>query len=230
MSNDRKNEIKSAYKSLGKAHSLYDGMMTGSNTIGRFIDRAVWNMSHEEVLEYQTEAFSAIPSDFKDKLLEVPVGTGVLSMPVFATLSEAKITCLDYSEKMMNSARRRAKEMQINNVSFIQGDVGNLPFESEGFDAVVSLNGFHAFPDKQAAFSETCRVLKKGGIFCGCFYVKDANTHTDKMINRFYIRSGFFTPPFDTVDSLRERLENMYSDVTVGNVKSIAYFRCSILS
>ena len=160
------------------------------------------------------------------KILEVPVGTGVLSMPVFKTLPNADITCLDYSEKMMESAQKRAKDMQIKNISFMQGDVGSLPFEDEAFDAVVSLNGFHAFPDKKAAFSETFRVLKKGGIFCGCFYVKEANRHTDKMIRRFYIKSGFFTPPFETVESLRERLERMYGSVSVSNVQSIAYFRC----
>ena len=51
MSN-RKDEIKSAYRSLGKAHSFYDGMMTGSNAVGRLMDKAVWNMTHEEVLEW----------------------------------------------------------------------------------------------------------------------------------------------------------------------------------
>lgn len=226
MSNDRKSEIKSAYKSLGKAHGFYDGMMTGSNAVGRFMDKAVWNMTHDEVLEYQSEAFAAIPKDFNGKLLEVPVGTGVLSMPVFKTLPDADITCLDYSEKMMESAQSRANEMQIKNITFLQGDVGQLPFENEYFDAVVSLNGFHAFPDKEAAFSETCRVLKKGGIFCGCFYVEKANAHTDKIIKSIYVKKGFFTPPFETVYSLKERLETMYSRVTVGNVKSIAYFRC----
>lgn len=225
MSN-RKDEIKSAYKSLGKAHSFYDGMMTGSNAVGRFMDKAVWNMAHEDVLEYQSEAFAAIPSGFSGKLLEVPVGTGVLSMPVFKTLPNADITCLDYSEKMMESARKRAEEIQIKNITFLQGDVGNLPFDNEAFDAVVSLNGFHAFPDKEAAFSETFRVLKKGGIFCGCFYVEQANAHTDKIIKSIYVKKGFFTPPFETVDSLRNRLEKMYSSVTVGNVQSIAWFQC----
>ena len=222
----RKNEIKNAYRSLGKAHSLYDGMMTGTTIPGRMILKAVWQMKPDDELEYRAELFSAIPKDFDGKILEVPVGTGVLSMPVFKTLPNADITCLDYSEKMMESARKRAKDMQIKNISFMQGDVGSLPFEDEAFDAVVSLNGFHAFPDKKAAFSETFRVLKKGGIFCGCFYVKEANRHTDKMIRRFYIKSGFFTPPFETVESLRERLESMYGSVSVSNVQSIAYFRC----
>jgi ubiquinone/menaquinone biosynthesis C-methylase UbiE len=46
----------------------------------------------------------------------------------------------------------------------MQGDVGNLKFSNETFDIVLSMNGFHAFPDKEKAFSETARVIKKGGI------------------------------------------------------------------
>ena len=223
---NRKDEIKSAYKSLGKAHSIYDGQMLGTSRIGRFMLKHVWRMTREDALEYQAMAFEAIPKDFSGKLLEVPVGTGVLSMPVFQTLPSADITCLDYSEKMMATAEERAKEMGISNARFQQGDVGKLPFADESFDIVVSLNGFHAFPDKEAAYKETFRVLKPGGLFTGCFYVEGANAHTDKMIRRFYIKSGFFTPPFETVDSLRKRLSGMYSEAVVRNVESFAVFQC----
>ena len=223
---DRKTEIKSAYKSLGKAHGFYDGMMTCSTFMGRLVTKLVWNMDREDALEYQARAFEMIPADFSGKLLEVPVGTGVLSMPVWKTLPNADITCLDYSENMMASASQRADEMRIKNIVFKQGDVGNLPFEDSTFDAVVSLNGFHAFPDKEAAYKETFRVLKPGGIFTGCFYVEGANTHTDKMIDRFYIKSGFFTRPFETVESLEKRLKGLYIEVNVTNVESIAVFQC----
>ena len=223
---ERKNEIKSAYRSLGKAHSLYDGMMTGTTLPGRIIDRCVWCMSKDDLLEYQAGAFEMIPADFSGKLLEVPVGTGVLSMPVWKFLPGADITCLDYSEKMMASAEKRALKMGIGNITFRQGDVGALPFGDKVFDAVVSLNGFHAFPDKDAAYRETLRVLKPGGIFCGCFYVQGNNPHTDRMIRNIYVKRGFFTPPFETNDSLRNRLEKMYCEVKVTNVQSIAVFQC----
>ncbi len=222
----RKEEIKSAYKSLGKSHGLYDGMMLGTTFLGRLILKYVWCMTREDALEYQAAAFEPIPPDFSGKLLEIPVGTGVISMPVFKTMPKADITCVDYSEKMMETAEKRAREMDITNIRFQQGDVGALPFPDNSFDAVVSLNGFHAFPNKEAAYRETFRVLKPGGIFTGCFYIQGGNAQTDKMIRRFYVPRGFFTPPFETRESLQTRLAGMYSEAEVLNAQSIAVFHC----
>ena len=165
----RKDEIRAAYKGVGWANSLYDGMMTGTTAFGRLILRTVWRMTPEDALAYQTQAFEPIPADFAGRLLEVPVGTGVLSLPVWKMLPRAEITCLDYSEHMMETAKARAAALGVTNVAFQRGDVGALPYADGAFDAVVSLNGFHAFPDKEAAYRETYRVLAPGGLFCGCF-------------------------------------------------------------
>lgn len=87
-------------------------------------------------------------------------------------------------------------------------------------------NGFHAFPDKEAAYRETCRVLRKGGIFCGGFYVTGVRAGTDRWIRNAYERGGFLTPPFESLSSLTERLGVMYSHADVSSVKSIACFCC----
>lgn len=62
-------------------------------------------------------------------------------------------------------AQTRFNERQIANIKCVQGDVGNLPFEDSRFDILLSMNGFHAFPDKEKAFAETYRVLRKGIFF-----------------------------------------------------------------
>ena len=222
----RKEQIKSAYKLTGGHASFYDGMMTYSTLAGKAICRIVWNMDGDKNLRYLEKALSGIPEDFSGKLLEVPVGTGVLTMPVYKDLPEAEITCLDYSAAMMETAQKRAEHAGINHITFVQGDVGALPFEDESFDIVLSLNGFHAFPDKEAAWRETYRVLKKGGTFCGCFYIQGGCKRTDWFIKKLYVPKGFFTPPFETEDSLWERLTGMYEEVSVSSVEGMGCFRC----
>ena len=222
----RRDQIKNAYRLTGDHASFYDGMMTYSTLPGKAICRLVWNMDGEKNLRYLEWALSGVPGGFKGKLLEVPVGTGVLSMPVYKELPEADITCLDYSADMMHTAQAKAEAAGIRNITFLQGDVGSLPFEDGTFDVVLSLNGFHAFPDKEAAYRETFRVLKKGGTFCGCFYVRGGCGRTDWMIKHLYQPKGYFTPPYETEQSLRERLERMYAKAKVTSVEGIACFRC----
>ncbi len=222
----RKAEIQNAYKYLGKEATFYDGMITCSTIPGKAVCKAVWNMGVEENTRYLDLAMAGIPEDFSGNLLEVPVGTGVLTMPVYKTLPNADITCLDYSSDMMKVAQHRAEKMRLSNVQFRQGDVGALPFEDGSFDLVLSLNGFHAFPDKEAAFQETFRVLKPGGTFCGCFYIAEQNKRTDWFIDHLYTPKGFFTPPFDSVTSLYKRLSKLYESVELQTVESMACFTC----
>ena len=223
---NRREQIRSAYRLTGSHNGLYDGMMTCSTLPGRIICRAVWKMGREENLRYIETALAGVPEEFIGSLLEVPVGTGVLTMPVYRELPDAEITCLDYSADMMRAAQEKAEAAGIRNIRFVQGDVGCLPFEDESFDIVLSMNGFHAFPDKEAAYRETFRVLKKGGTFCGCFYVQGGCRRTDWWVQHLYVPKGFFTPPFETEDSLRRRLGEMYSQAEVSRVEGIGCFRC----
>ena len=222
----RKEQIKNAYRLAGGQSSFYDGMITYSTLPGKAICRIVWNMDGEKNARYLERALSGVPEDFSGRLLEVPVGTGVLTLPVYRDLPEADITCLDYSPDMMSAAQARAKQIGMANVRFVQGDVGALPFEDASFDIVLSLNGFHAFPDKEAAYRETFRVLKPGGTFCGCFYIQGGCQRTDWFIKHLYQPKGFFTPPYETEDSLRSRLSGMYSEVEVTRCEGIGCFRC----
>ena len=222
---ERKESIRGAYRITG-GNSFYDGMITCSTLSGKAVCRLVWAMNKAECDDYLEKALSGIPSNFTGKLLEVPVGTGILTMPVYKTMPDADITCLDYSSDMMKQAQEKASRLNLNNITFQQGDVGALPYENGTFDVVVSLNGFHAFPDKEAAYREVFRVLRPGGTFCGCFYVKGEHKRTDWFVRHVYEKIGFFTPPYETASSLKNRLERMYAAVTLGNVKSMAWFIC----
>lgn len=64
--------------------------------------------------------------------------------------------------------------------------MGALPYEDGTFDIVLSLNGFHAFPDKEAAYREVFRVLKTrlGGVYA------DAEVSNLKSIAWFVCHKG----------------------------------------
>lgn len=159
---ERKEAIRSAYHMTG-SNSFYDGMMTCSTLPGRAVCRLVWDMNRQDCVRYQEKAVSGIPEDFAGRLLEVPVGTGILTMPLYRTLPRAEITCLDYSPDMMAQAQEKARRMHLGNVAFRQGDVGALPFESGSFDAVVAANVIHLLDEPLRALRELDRVCRPGG-------------------------------------------------------------------
>lgn len=223
---NRKSEIHTAYERVGALAARYDGMMTSRTLLGRIALHLFWQFSTEEYTAYLSQLFAGIPADFAGDMLEVPVGTGALSLPVYEGIPRARITCLDYAEGMLGAARALAKERGIENVSFRQGDVGALPFDDGSFDLVLSVNGLHAFPNKDAALAETHRVLKHGGTFCGGCYVRGERAVTDLFTRTFCTWRGYFTPPFDSAESLRARLAERYERVELETIGAFACFVC----
>ena len=69
-------------------------------------------------------------------------------------------------------------------------------------------------------------MLKPGGIFCGCFYISGEFRRTDWFVRRVYVPKGFFTPPFETKESLTVRLCAMYAEVNVSAVRAEGIFAC----
>ena len=101
-----KEVIRGAYRRTGGS-SFYDGMITCSTLSGKAVCRLVWDMNKGEYGASLERALSGTPEHFSGRLLEVPVGTGILTMPVYQTLPEADITCLDYSPDMMGRPGKR---------------------------------------------------------------------------------------------------------------------------
>lgn len=212
-------KIQDAYES---SKNIYDGVLTQGNFFSRMYIKLFWSGTDDN--EIARKVLSYIPDDFSGKLLDVPVGTAVFTQRKWSTLKNAHITCLDYSTDMLEQAKRRLDGKA--HINFIQGDVGNLQMDDESFDIVLSMNGFHAFPDKQKAFSETCRVLKSGGDFIACFYIRGKSKKTDWLVKNILAKKGWFTPPFQTEEELKNTLQKMYKEVELHVDGSMAYFHC----
>lgn len=98
-----------------------------------------------------------------DRVLDACCGTGDLA--VAARDAGGDVTGLDFSERMLERARRKAPD-----VRWVAGDVLALPFGDAGFDAVTVGFGVRNVEDLEAGLRELARVLRPGGRL-GCLEI-----------------------------------------------------------
>jgi demethylmenaquinone methyltransferase/2-methoxy-6-polyprenyl-1,4-benzoquinol methylase len=91
-----------------------------------------------------------------DRVLDAACGTGDLA--IIAAKHGANVTGLDFSEQMLVRARRKAPELE-----WLQGDVLEMPFPDDSFDAATIGFGIRNVDDLQRGIAELRRVLKPGG-------------------------------------------------------------------
>lgn len=201
----------------------YDEFLSAKQLKAKLLCRIAWGFKD---FSHASDLLNGLSDDFDGSLLDVPAGSGLFTWKKYSRLKKAKITCVDYSTAMLEKASKVFKEACINNVEFIQGDVGKMQFEDESFDIVLSMNGFHVFPDKDAAIQEILRVLKPGGLFIGCSYVRKVRRVTDKAVDGFFVPRSLFTPPFHTKQEFYDILVKNYSKVEFEMVGAVACYHC----
>lgn len=96
-----------------------------------------------------------------DKILDQGCGIGQYTFSAYK-IGFQNIIGLDFSEKLLKLARKNAKNLKYN-IKFVKGDIRNMPFKENFFDAVISGGIVEHVPETEKTISELSRVLKKNG-------------------------------------------------------------------
>jgi demethylmenaquinone methyltransferase/2-methoxy-6-polyprenyl-1,4-benzoquinol methylase len=91
-----------------------------------------------------------------DRVLDACCGTGDLALA--CTRAGGHVTGLDFSERMLERARRKSGE-----VEWVQGDALALPFEDGSFDSATVGFGVRNLADLELGLRELRRVVREGG-------------------------------------------------------------------
>ena len=192
-------------KAYDKFAPGYDAYITSSSISMKLFSLLFWRDGKDD--DYAKIIQSYMPSKFDGVLLDVPVGTGVFTDSLYANYPNATIIAVDYSMGMLQIAKERFAAKGLTNVRLIRADIANLPLTSDAADIVLSMNGLHAFPDKQRATAEMKRVIKKDGTLVASSYVKGDGWFWDLIVKLYGVPKGFFNPPFFTKDNIATQLE-----------------------
>ena len=115
------------------------------------------------------------------RILEVGVGTGK-NFPYYPP--DADITAIDFSERMLARARKKAKKQAIK-VDLRQMDVQKLDFPDNSFDTVVASFVFCSVPDAVKGLMEVERVCRPGGQVLLLEHVLSSNRILAALMNLF---------------------------------------------
>ena len=119
-----------------------------------------------------------------DKALDVAAGTGILARSLASSGFAKEVVALDATREMMEEGRKAVEKDDITNVTFIEGDALNLPFEDDLFDVVGCRLCLHHFPDPGACVKEMTRVCKDGGTVIVIDIISDENKFISDEQNR----------------------------------------------
>ncbi len=99
-----------------------------------------------------------------EKILDLASGTGNPAVSIAHSMNgEGDVVCTDLTPLMLQTARERTNNLDLEIMRFTAANMTALPFDDSLFDAVTCRFGIMFPDDKVAAAREADRVLKSGG-------------------------------------------------------------------
>lgn len=128
-----------------------------------------------------------------DGVLDVACGTGNFTRD-FARAAgpDGLVVGLDASETMLRRAVADTRSAGLEQVAYVRGDVVEMPFRDESFDAVCCFAALNLFAEPMAALDSMTRMLTPGGRIA------------------LFTSARTRTPPLRAVESLVRRQSGMH--------------------
>jgi SAM-dependent methyltransferase len=159
--------------------------------------RAVWSAGDfGQIARYsrkEAEEFvGRIGVEPGSRVLDVACGTGNQAIP--AARAGAKVTGLDIAPNLLEQARKRAAEEDLDAV-FEEGNAEELPYADAQFDLVTSMFGAMFAPRPERVAAELIRVCRPGG------RIAMVNWAPGGFVAKVFAAGARFVPPPEGVPS-----------------------------
>ncbi len=151
---------------MSKSDPWMRGMFDSASPRYALLNR-ILTFGQDEI--WRQNAVDTIEPQNKDRILDICTGTADLALKIAKKFPELPIHVLDYSPRMLATAKKRARGLAVKNIIFKEGDCTNMEFDNDYFDYITISFGFrnlsYSRENLDKALKEIRRVLKQGGRF-----------------------------------------------------------------
>ena len=158
-----------------------------------------------EILENSIFPNKIDTSNLKVKdLLIAGCGTGFHPLNIAISDKSLNIDAIDISLSSLSYAKRKAKELNVNNISFYQCDILNIDKLEKKYDAVECSGVLHHMENPQKGFDALTRRLKKGGVMKIALYARSFRRELQKA--KDFLKKGNTSTKIESIRENRDKL------------------------
>ena len=128
------------------------------------------------------------------EILIAGCGTGQHAITTASKYKKSKILALDLSFKSLSYAKRKANELKINNIDFIQGDILDLESIDRKFDIIESVGVLHHMNNPFKGWKILTSCLNNDSLMLIGLYSEKARQHIIEIknkINKLKLQSNY---------------------------------------
>jgi len=132
-----------------------------SGIIGRYLMTKIFDSGNADLNSFVKDTLDI---QREDRILEIGFGTGKLIKEMADITTEGVVEGIDFSETMLKQASKVNKHnIAKGKVRLKNGECRTLPFESETFDKLCSINTLYFWKEPNQYLIEMFRVINHGG-------------------------------------------------------------------
>lgn len=113
--------------------------------------------------EHLAQIIKSLKFKKESRIMDLGTGTGYISFALAKANRGLQVVGLDIVTNTLRINTKKANEEEINNITFVEYDGVDIPFEDNSFDCIVTRYAMHHFTEINKSFKEIYRVLKPGG-------------------------------------------------------------------
>ena len=145
----------------------------------------------------------AVEALVRPRILVAGCGTGLHPIQTAMAVTGARVTAMDLSRSSLAYAWRKAEELGLDGIRFVQGDLLALEEWGDRFDVVESVGVLQHLEDPAQGWRALIRLLRPGGLLKVGVYARRAREPVERLRERLEAPERIGGD--DVVRALRER-------------------------